>query len=352
MKNQLRAYLLPVLLVGLFVAGCSTEGANRNASEMKKRIEVEVGGIEKGSVLSTDGQEVSLDLHAFLNDLTAQGRELQLSDKPLQREDVRYTLILHRNTAAPLVIEVGEQASQFGNQTYRGSGAVKFYRSIRGQAGKRLLQGSIRSVELSAADRAQTLLLKQQEAAAVWQSLQSAETLDDVPRQYPLYPHYRIKLDTGERTVEATVLTPTLLSVPFGKETHYFRIPGSLFSSLTEWLPPQNGKSDPFEPLFKTTQIRIEPVKDRSVKAQTRKMSETAVEQALVHQCVRLVKDGTLRDGQHAQPQQARFRLTLTGYGTETSMYVFDRYILHDGRVYTHPELEMTIRDLLAQMAK
>jgi hypothetical protein len=353
MRNRFRAYLLSVLLVSLLVAGCSTEGSTRNASEWKRRIETEMDAIAKGSVLSTDGQEVSLDVQAFLNDLPAQGKELQLSDKPLQREDVRYTLILHRKTEAPLVIEVGEQASQFGSQTYRGSGAVKFYRWVRQQVGKRLLPGSVRSIDLTAVDFAHSLSLKQQEAEAVWQLLKSAETVDVMEqRQYPLYPYYRIKLDTGERTVEATVLTPTLLSVPFGKETHYYRIHGSLFSLLTEWLPPQEAKSDPFEPLFKTTHIRIEPIQDPSIKAQTRKISETTVDQALAHQCVRLLRDGTLRDGQLAQPQQARFRLTFFGNGTETSMYVFDRAFLHEGRVYTHPELEETIRDLLNGMGK
>jgi hypothetical protein len=348
MRKRLRAYLLPVMLVSLFVAGCSSEVSNRNASELKKRIEVEIGTIEKGSVLSTDGQEVSLDLQAFLNDLPERGKELQLSDTPLQREDVRYTLILHRKTLAPLVIEVGEQASQFGGQTYRGSGAVNFYRWVRQQAGKSLLPDRVRSIELTAVDFAHTLPLKQQEAETVWQLLKTAETVDVMEqKQYPLYPYYRIKLDTGERAMEATVLTPTLLSVPFGKETHYYRIPGSLFSLLTEWLPPQKAISDPFEPLFKATHIRIEPVKDQSVKAQTRKISETTVDQALAHQCVRLLKDGTHQHGQRAQPQQARFRLTFFGNGTETSIYVFDRYFLYEGRVYTHPEWKETIRELL-----
>jgi hypothetical protein len=352
MRKRLRAFLLPVMLVSLFVAGCSSEVSDRNASELKKRIEAEIGVIEKGSVLSTDGQEVSLDLQTFLNDLQGHGKELQLSDTPLQREDVRYTLILHRKSVAPLVIEVGEQASQFGDQTYRGSGAVNFYRWVRQQAGKRLLPQSVRSIELTAVDFAYTLPLKQREAEAVWQLLKSAETVDMMEqKQYPLYPYYRLKLE-GERTVEATVLTPTLLSVPFGKETHYYRIPGSLFSLLTEWLPPQKAISDPFEPLFKATHIRIEPLKDARVEAQTRKISETTVEQALAHQLVRLLKDGTLQDGQRAQPQQARFRLTFFGNGTESSLYVFDRYFLYDGRVYTHPEWNETIRDLLNETGK
>lgn len=151
MKPYLQIYMLPALLICLLLAGCA-DGSNRNISEVKKRIDVEMGAVEKVTVLSTDGQEISIDLTSFLNDLSEQGKDLQLSTEPLTREDVRYTLILTRKVEAPLVIEVGEQASQFGDEAYRGSGADKFYRWIRKLSGTALLESSLHSVEITADD--------------------------------------------------------------------------------------------------------------------------------------------------------------------------------------------------------
>ncbi len=352
MRTCFRAYLLPVLLVSLLMTGCS-DPSGRPLSDMKKRMDVEVGAVQKAAVLSTDGQEVPLDPTVFLNDLPAQGKELEVSDAPLRREDVRYTLILYRKVEAPLVLEVGEQAVQFGDKTYRGDGTERFYRWIRQLTGKALLQSTVRSGELSAKDVARSLSLPEQEAVSLWQILQTSEYLDALEeKQYPLYPHYRVKMDTGSGVVEVTVLTPTIVSIPFGKETHFYRTHSSLFSTITEWLPPHEAGTDPFEALFRASDIRIDPVTDRSIPQIQRKMTDSTVDQAISHQCIRLLKSGILQRKQTRLPRQEQYRISFGIGNSEKVVRMYEDHFVLDGNVYSHTGIHRHILQLLEAKRK
>jgi hypothetical protein len=343
MNTCFRIYLVPVLFISVLLIGC-WDPSRHPSSEMKKRIDVEVGAVQKAAVLSTDGQEVPLDAAAFLNELPAEGKELELSDRQLRREDVRYTLIFYRKVGAPLVLEVGKEASQFGDKTYRGSGAVTFYRWVRKLTGQALLQAAVRSIELSANDLGRSLLLKEQEAASVWQAIQAAEYLESAEaRQYPLYPHYRVKLDTGNRVLTVTVLTPTMISIPFGKETHYYRIDGSLFSTLTKLVPPHEIGADAFDALFKASEITVQPIADRSFSPFTRKMSDSTVEQAISHQCIRMLKGGLLQSQPVRMPRQELYQIRFGHDGKEKMVQMYKRYFVYEGKVYAHSGIDQTI---------
>ncbi|MFY0542803.1 hypothetical protein [Brevibacillus sp. H7] len=347
MRTCLRLFLYPVLLVGLLLTGCSAS-SERQLSEMKEQIDLEVGAVQKVAVLSTDGQEVALDPAAFLNDLPAEGKELELSDTPLEREDVRYTLILYRKVEAPLVLEVGERASRFGDKTYGGSGAANFYRWVRQLTGEALLQSSVRTADLVADDLGRSVSMTEQEAASLWQTLQSADYLETVEeKQYPLYPRYRLKLDMGAGHLEATVLTPTMVSIPFGKETHYYRIQGSLFSTLTEWLPPNHVSTDPFESLFKADEIHIQPMANLAIQQQVRKMSDSTIDLGMSHQCIRLLKSGILQSKPTALPRQENYRIIFVSGETKSTVQMYDRYFVYDGKVYTHGGVDQSVLDLL-----
>jgi hypothetical protein len=352
MRNSLRAYVLPALFACLLLSGCS-DAPNRHLTEMKKKLDVEIGTVEKASVLSADGQEIPIDLASFTQGLAEQGKDLQLSSDPIRREDVRYTLILYRKVEAPLVIEVGAQASQFANKTYRGSGAEKFYRWIREITGKSLFQADIRAVEAAAVDLARSVSLSQEDTAFVWQSLRAAEYVEAAEsKQYPLYPHYRLKLDTGENVLAATVLTPTLLSVEVGEEKHYYRTDSSLFSRLTEWLPLQEASADSIDSLFKATEIRIVPGSDKNVRALERKIAASTVEQALSHEVIRQLKRAVPSPRDVKLPKQEKYSLVFTVNGTHKTIRIFERYFVMNGQPFSHQMLDQKILTMLYSLKK
>lgn len=348
MKTCLRAYLVTAMFACLLLSGCS-DGPNPQLDEMKKRLDVEIGMIDKVSVLSTDGQEFPIELADFTNNLKEQGKDLKESVNSINREDVRYTVILSRKTEAPLVIEVGSQGSQFANKTYRGNGAERFYRWIRDITGQSLFQADIRYAELNADDLNQSISLSEGQAEEVWQYLRTAEHVDSMEeKQYPLYPHYRLKLDTGDKMMDATVLTPTLLSVKVGVETHYFHVKSELFSKLTQWLPLREKSADSLDSLFRVSEIRIVPMKDKSVRIVERKIADSTVEQALSHELIRLLKQAKPLGKVTQLPNQERYQLIFLVNEQQKVVQMYDRFFLLNGQIYEHSHLDQQILKMVS----
>lgn len=347
MKVKLGMYLFPVLMAGLLLAGCS-ENMQGQPADMKKQIDAELGSIERITVLSTDGVEVPLELPTFLKELTEQGSDLQKSDQPLAREEIRYTLVLYRAKLAPLVVEIGEQASQYGENTYRGQGAVKFYQWIYKQAGKGLLSGTYRSTVLSAVDLNQTLTLDKDQTLAVQEVLVTAEPLMEKERhQYPLYPYYQMRVDTGERMLDATLLTPTMIAVPFGRETQYYRIQGSLFSQFTQWMPPRKMTDDSFQQLYQAATIRLIATGAEAKGSVEKKSTETTVEQGMAHHCVRLLKNSTLLSQEPKNHGAEKYQLSFAVGDTVHTVYFYDRFFRYQENWYAQDKLEEEIFRLL-----
>lgn len=352
MKASLRAYLYPILVAGLLMAGCSQESKGTDP-DMRDRIETDLGAVEKVTVMSTDGQEVMLDLPVFLKELPEQGKDLQISPDLLEQEDVRFTLVLYRRQLAPLVVSVGEKASQYGESTYRGIGAVHFYQWIRSQTGKGLLAQQLNSVLLSADDLSQTRVLGAVESGTIKNMLDAAvpET-DQSDKQYPLHPYYRMRINSTEKPLEVTVLTPTLLSVPFGRERLSFHVEGKLFSQLTEWLPPAEMADDSIEPLFKSTRIRLETTGGKPVQNMELDVIDTTVEQGIAHQAVRLLKTGVPLTETPKLEGSELYRLQFLVNGKERTVVFYPRHFRVEKAWYLHSHLEESVWKLLEPTKK
>lgn len=352
MKSSLRAYLFPILVAGMLMAGCSS--ANKaNDSEMRNRIETELGAVEKVTVMSTDGQEVMLDLPSFLKELPEHGKDLQISPDSLNQEDVRFTLVLYRRQLAPLVVSVGEKASQYGENTYRGKGAVYFYQWIRRQTGKGLLAQQMNSILLTADDLSKTKALGTAEIGTIRAMLGAAvPDTEEVDRQYPLYPYYRMRIDSTERPLDITVITPTIVSVPFGREKLVFHVEGKMFSQLTAWLPPSDMADDPFDPLFKATRIRLEGKNGNPVQTMELDVTNTTVEQGIAHQAVRLLKTGMPLREAPKQPGAEQYQLQFMVNDKERKVVFYPSHFKFDNVWYQHNHLEENVWKLLEVLKK
>lgn len=338
MISSLRTCLLVMMVSTLFVTGCAQSG--KVSDDMKDHIETELGAVEKVTVMSTDGQEVLLDLRLFLQELSGQGQDLQISSEPLKQEDVRFTLVLYRTQQAPLVVTVGESASEFGGHTYRGAGASYFYQWVNQLTGKGVLSQKIQSVRLAAEDLGQARVLNESEAEYIRKVMGSAvPELDSRSKQYPLYPNYRMRINSADRPVEVAILTPTLIAVPFGRETFFFHVEGSLFSRLTEWMPPSNRKEDRIDQLFKSAQIRIIANGEMNVQDTELDVTQTTIEQGIAHQSVRLLKNGDRLNVPPKDPGPKQYEIHFFVNDTEQRIELYPRYFKYDQTWYIHDEL-------------
>ncbi|MFD2371280.1 hypothetical protein ACFSO0_15255 [Brevibacillus sp. GCM10020057] len=352
MKSSLRACLLTIVVACMVVTGCA-QNTKITEADMKNRIETELDTVERVSVMSTDGQEVSLDLRLFLSELHGQGKDLQLSDEPLKQEDVKFTLVLYRKQLAPLVVSVGEKASQFGESTYRGPGAITFYQWIHRLTGKGLMALQEDSILLNADDLSESRTLSLEEAGYIQKVLREAVPESDKNEdQQPLYPHYRLRINSGERPMEVTVLTPTLISVPFGRDTHYFQVDGTLFSRLTEYLVPREMTSDPIEKLFKATNIRVDASGQMPVDNIDLDVTQSTVEQGLAHQTVRLLKTGVPLPQPPQQSGLVQYKLHFRVSGEERTVTFYSLYFQIDDQWYSHNQLQKTIWKWIASAQK
>lgn len=349
MKLSFRAYLFQVLVACMVMTGCSRPDQEM-AAGIRASIEAEVGAVEKVTVMSTDGQEVALDRTVFIQGLAEFGKDWQLSAEPLKQEDVRFTLVLYRNQSAPLVVSVGETASQYGESTYRGNDAKQFYRWIRRQTGEGLLAQKVESVQLSADDLSLTKMLQTEEIKAVHELLAGAVPQmeeEQGVKQFPLHPYYRMRIHTGEKPLEMTVLTPTLVSVPFGRETHYYHVEGALFSKLTVWLPPREQEDDPLQKLHKATLLRVETLGAANVLDKEYSVTQTTVEQGVAHQIVRMLRSAAPLSEPPAQPGPKQYLLHFTGNGVHRTVTFYSNYFQVGDLWFSHHGVDQTIAQML-----
>ncbi|MBY0088803.1 hypothetical protein [Brevibacillus brevis] len=351
MIASLRTCLLVMMVSSLFVTGCAQSG--KVSDDMKDHIEKELGAVEKVTVMSTDGQEVLLDLRLFLQELSGQGQDLQVSSESLKQEDVRFTLVLYRTQQAPLVVTVGESASEFGGHTYRGAGASYFYQWVNKLTGKGVLSQKIQSVRLSAEDLGQARVLNEVEAEYIRKVMGSAvPEVDTRSKQYPLYPNYQMRMNSADRPVEVAILTPTLIAVPFGRETFFFHVEGSLFSRLTEWMPPSNRKDDKIDPLFKSTRIRVTANGEMNVQDTKLDVTQTTIEQGIAHQSVRLLKNADPLNVPPKNPGPKQYELHFLVNDIDQRMEVYPRYFKYDQTWYIQDELAENVWKLFQSLRK
>ncbi|GED70255.1 hypothetical protein BRE01_39570 [Brevibacillus reuszeri] len=352
MKSSLRAYLLSLLVASMVMTGCA-QGSKVSETDMRDRMETELGGVEKVTVMSTDGQEVALDLPVFLKELPTQGQDLQLSAEPLKQEDVRFTLVLYRKQSAPLVVTVGEKASQFGESTYRGNGAIYFYQWIHKQTGKGLLAQKFENGLLSAEDLSKTIVLSGTELEYIRNVLSTAvpET-DKITKQFPLFPTYKIRVGSTQKPLEVTVLTPTVISVPFGREKHYFHVEGQLFSRMTALLPPSETEEHSIDRLFKSSRIHLVATGEMTGEDRELDATQTTVEQGIAHQIVRLLQKGTRLENAPQAPGKEQYQLKFLLNGTERSVVFYPRYFKLDQSWYAHDELAQNVWKLFENLRK
>ncbi|WNC12560.1 hypothetical protein [Brevibacillus brevis] len=352
MKSSFRTYLFSLMVACAMVTGCA-QNAKVTDADMRERIRTELGTVDKVTVMSTDGQEVALDLPTFLNELQGQGKDLQLSNEPLKQEEARFTLVLYRKQLAPLVVTVGEKASQFGENTYRGTGAATFYQWVHRLTGKGLLAMRADSILLSAEDLTLSRVLQDKETTYIQAVLGKAVPETEMPQsQHPLYPYYKLRLDSAERPLEVTVLTPTLISVPFGRDTQYFQVDGSMFSRLTEYLVPKENPGQPIEKLFKATNIRAEATGEMRVNERNLDVTQSTVEQGKAHQIVRLLKTGVRLGDAPKQVGPEQYRVHFRVNGEERTVIFYERHFCIDQVWYGHSQLQKSVWKLLEPAQK
>jgi hypothetical protein len=339
----------PLLVSCLLLVSCS---ASKQEGMGQNRFDMELEAVEKVSVLSTDGKEVTLNLPVFLKGLGQQDMELQRVEMPLQNRDLRYTLIVHRRGEAPLVVEVGKEVSQVGNVSYSGKGARGFYSWIRKLTAEAIFAAPVQAVEVSAGDLDRSLTLDGRQSAEIVSLLRDVKYhAAEEQKRYPVYPDYRLKLDRGGQMIEVSLLTPTLLSVEWGSETIYFDGSSQLFSRLTEWLPLHSTAINPIDPLFKAMECRLYPGSEPQVKKQVWKVDRSIENQAILHQMIRLLHKGIPSSQPGAREKELYTVVFVVGEVPHT-LKMYDRTFLLDGQRYQHPHIDQALLQLFGSMQK
>ncbi|MFM1650799.1 hypothetical protein ACI7RC_01715 [Brevibacillus sp. B_LB10_24] len=324
MEKLWRIRLGLMCLVCLILYGCSANPQKPNAAE-RNLIVQNVDSVEKVSVLTTEGQDIPLDVKDFSRGLLELTGEVTTADQPLPEKDVKFSLIVYRAVEAPLIIDVGENVCRIGEASYSGPGARNFYSWVRELIGAALFQqDQVESVDIVASDLNMSQFLQKQEANELWEYLRSGEYREKPGnRQFPLYPYYRLKFDTGRNIMEVTVLTPALVSVKMGKEIIYYHVSGQMFAWLTGKLPLQQPDEETVHMLFKASGVKLLPAGGKA-EALDWKVADSIVQQGIVHQVVRVLQHGTALAG---KPEQAAnraeyvLRFTVGEKVTEVAVY-------------------------------
>ncbi len=335
-------YACALLMFSLLTA-CSNV-SDVPASEVETQLHTELDSIEKVSVLSTDGQEVVIDVAEFIKDVSHESKSfIKPSLPPLDREDIRYTLIVNRKKGAPFVLEVGSNQPEM----------ERLYHWMRKITGNALFkQPNIRTQEMKMKDLHASLLPGEDDTAFITKKLQEA-TFEDVaqPHQYPLYPAYQLTIDMGNRDLEATLLTPSLMAVAFGKEELYYRIDTQLFSRLASLLPLQNPDPNQLDMLFRATQFRVSAEKQGKMQEQRYEIAESSVLKGTAQQVVRLLKESTPI---HLENEGKKSELILhyTVDDQEIDIPCVDDTFIWQGLSFQHPGLTASIKALLNESQK
>lgn len=349
MRKRWPRWMLPVLFLAASLSGCASPGAVEQ-SATHSELAQKAGLVEKVSVLSTDGQEIYLDLQAFSAEFWEQGKQLEISAAGISQNEVKYTLILYRAVDAPLVIDIGEHSSQVDQVIYHGPGAENFYKWTHAIIGRSLFsQLKVSSLEISAEDQKSTLLLNQSETLEMAELLRQAEYRPEKEQpHYPLYPHYHLKLGLGEKTLDATLLTPSTLALQMGNEQFYYHVPGELFSRLTELIPPQALTAQTMDELFKASEVHLttpgEP--ESTASGQVNEQVAPLIAQGVSHQVVRLLKEAK-PVAKPKDPGAELFQLNFQLNQSTKTVVFFEQYFTYQGRWYHHSQLDQRIKTLM-----
>ncbi len=339
-------FLLCSVMALLFVAGCSNASGKPSIQERNVLVS-KLDAVEKVSVLTTDGEEIFLDMSAIKKEFPQTSQEIYRSTDRLKESDVRYTLLAYRQNQAPLVFEIGEMACQFEDVTYRGKDARTFYQKIAELAGRALLAGQhVQSIELSAVDKGDLVHLKNTQSQELWQIFRQASYQvkpDLVP--YPLYPLYSLKLDFGNRVREITVLTPSLVTFKLGNDVLYFRVSGSLFSLLTKQIAPKPAENDRFDQLFRADKIYI--LSSANKAQMISDAADPIIWESMAHQFIRALKEGSPREQKTSGAEKEIYKIILTMGNTKKEISVFESGFVFDGRVFKQHRIVKQIEGLL-----
>ncbi|MGC5324137.1 hypothetical protein [Brevibacillus sp. SYSU BS000544] len=337
--------LLWIFLIAV-IAGCSNVGDKPGTKE-RNVLAAKIDSVEKVSVLTTDGQEIGLDMATIKKELPLTTEELYRSTERLKEEEVRYTLLAYHESHAPLVIEVGESACQFEDVTYRGKDASLFYQKIAELTGQALIKApNVQSIDVEAVDKNGTVRLTSEQSSEIWQMIRQA-IVQKKPKStpYPLFPHYRLRIDFGERIREITVLTPSLVSIQVGKDTQYMRVSGSLFSLLTKYIPPQPEESKEFDQLFKAEKIIMLAAGQKE--PQLQEGIDPILLEGVAHQFVRILQNGTRSTDSSLQNEKVRYKIILLIGNTRKECVVYESGFYIEGKGFKHSQIIRQLEELL-----
>lgn len=333
----------------MILSGCST-APGKTTEQDRNLFASKIDSVKQVSVITTDGQEIVLESAKVKQALPQTTKEIYRSTDRLRESDVRYTLLAYRENQAPLVIEVGEWACQFEDTTYRGLDTQSFYQSIAELTGQALFTGTnLQSIQLSALDKEDKVNLTQEQTQQLWQIIKQAKYQvkpEMIP--YPLFPHYQLQLDFGDRIREMSLLTPSLVTIQVGEDVLYYRVSSSLFSLLTNYITPQPDEQNPIDPLFKASGIFLS-TPDQQDQMKNPTLKDPILWESLAHQFVRILKQGVPAKQAIPTEEKAKFKVTLLIGETRKEIDVFSNHFRMDGKMFEQPGIVSKLGELMTQ---
>ncbi|WP_139489003.1 hypothetical protein [Brevibacillus dissolubilis] len=348
MKKSLLSMLTAVITAWM-VTGC-TLGTQQQEDGKRNQITQSIEAVDRVTVLATNGQEISLNLAAFSKGLDIHGTaQLSRTEGSLSKSEIRYTLIAYRSSEAPLVMEIGEDAVQYNQVTYRGVGAQQFYGFIRQLAGEALFRSKKpTAVELHADDQYTYKKLTDKENALVLAAMSKAGYEPQPPQvPFPLYPHYRLKLAFADGVADAVIVTPSLLAVTLGNDTLYYQINQELFSQTTEWLPVRPA-SEVLETLYKASKLSIRSTTDAKLHT-TWEADESISKQGAIQQLVRILHQApeVTVPAEGVGPAAAVLTFWIADT-TERRITIYANHFAVDDKLFHRPMIGQNIQNLLS----
>ncbi|HZG15064.1 MAG TPA: hypothetical protein VE710_08610 [Candidatus Bathyarchaeia archaeon] len=334
------------LMIGcLLLTSCST-------AAQQSRFDMDLEEIDHVSVLSLDGQEIQLPLALFLGELKQQGHHLIPTDHVFHRDDMMYTLLVHRRSESPLVVQIGRNASQFGNITYEGEGAVNFYRWIRRLTAESIFASNLLEGEIRAEDLNREKVLEELQRNELESLLRRAVyNASEDWQAYPLYPDYRLKLNYGDRITEVRMLTPTNAAVRFGNDTFYYEMPDRLHERVVEWLSPHILTGIQLEMLFQANHWKI--IQDGDFHHPVFwDLKDVPEKKMYVHQMVRVLREGAPLTAKPRQISAERFRFVVSSGEKKQNIVVYDHHFVLSEQFYQLHDIGKTVASLLQSEEK
>lgn len=308
-----------LLGVSLLVTGCSADQTadvklNKNTIETSDRREVQsppaqnpsleppalLKQVNKVSVITQDGSEVSIDTESFVAEVQELFAALTQSDQSVSNFD--YTVVLWTKQDQPLVMQVGENGVKLGDTYYRGKTIPLLNHIIKNFVGNNYFRDlQVDRIMISARDLGQTKQLNGEQVEYITNTLQKAQYIQDQPRlKDPLFPYYVLELDIGgKQIVEVDVISPTLMSVKLGKEGSYYQLQDSIFGPLKEEIPLIDFSQRNIKYLFKASQMKITDQSNQLPKSEMiigENGTDPLEVKSITHYFARLLSSGSLED--------------------------------------------------------